>query len=491
MAALGSMRRCAQPPRKDLGSVEGKGAPPGRMSPQRAPWPAGEAQASELVSLAPTATPAREPLPCSTGKDLHTNSPDPGPRRRLALVRGSPPAKSSPSRSSPKLPSRLVTMSFGGPGSAFSFAAPTRPPRRNNSATGSFRDAAAAAANSSSLAANAPTAAHGGPSPVVPPAQPSLGAFSPGSAERDSFLQNGNSHDHGQGQSQQQQQQQAPRSFSAILSPGAPANGAEGNDAEGGGASGKPFVYSRELLLSLYDEDKAKRRPIELAAHDVATRDLTGSVGSSHKPWLLQEYREGEKEVSRMLVPPRTSALRFSLWVGVGNAPLETLKLTQFSPCSSLRLLSTRPTPARRASAATTRPCPPRAPARTARRRRSTCRRSAPFRATAIARSARRRCARPASTKTSSPPGATAARASALPVRRSASRAVSSAASSARWPRRRGRRKTPPPPPPPPRRRTASGKAAAGGALRRRPRKLKRCVCALSLAHTLGEGTLT
>jgi len=200
-------------------------------------------------------------------------------------------------------------MSFGGPGSAFSFAAPTRPSRRGNGTSGSFRDAAASAANSSSPAAHPPSSAHGGPSPVVPPAQPSLGAFSPG-AERDSFLQNGTngtSHGHDQAPHQQQQQPhqpqqqaQAARSFSAIVSPGASANGADGADGESG-VAGKPFVYSRELLLSLYDEDKAKRRPIELASHETATRDLLGSSGSSHKPWLLQDYREGEKEVRRRL----------------------------------------------------------------------------------------------------------------------------------------------------------------------------------------------
>ncbi|GAA5898556.1 hypothetical protein JCM8208_004696 [Rhodotorula glutinis] len=211
-------------------------------------------------------------------------------------------------------------MSFGGPGSAFSFAAPTRPSRRGNGTSGSFRDAAASAANSSSPAAHPPSSAHGGPSPVVPPAQPSLGAFSPG-AERDSFLQNGaNGTSHGHDQAphqqqqhhQQQQQPQAPRSFSAIVSPGASANGADGVDGDSG-VAGKPFVYSRELLLSLYDEDKAKRRPIELATHETATRDLSGSSGASHKPWLLQDYREGEKELfSTSIHPPNVRPSRLN-----------------------------------------------------------------------------------------------------------------------------------------------------------------------------------
>ncbi|BGP37241.1 kinesin-like protein [Rhodotorula kratochvilovae] len=201
-------------------------------------------------------------------------------------------------------------MSFGGPGSAFSFAAPTRPPRRNNSATGSFRDAAASAANSSSLAAQAHALHQGGPSPVDPPAQPSLGAFSP-AHERESLLANGvNGASSPSSLPHATEQQQQPRTFSAILSPGASINGEGGDDVA---ASGKPFVYSRELLLSLYDEEKAKKRPIELAAHDVATRDLVGASGTSHKPWLLQEYREGEKDLfATSIHPPNTRPSRMT-----------------------------------------------------------------------------------------------------------------------------------------------------------------------------------
>jgi hypothetical protein len=85
------------------------------------------------------------------------------------------------------------------------------------------------------------------------------------------------------------------------------ANGAHSNDGDyvnGGGSGGgfggkvKPFVYSRDFLLSLYDDEKAKKRPLELAVHEMATRDLEGNDGPVHKPWALQDYREGEKEVS-------------------------------------------------------------------------------------------------------------------------------------------------------------------------------------------------
>lgn len=134
---------------------------------------------------------------------------------------------------------------------------------------------------------------------------PTLGSFSP-AHERESPLANGVNGGSASQAFPQQQQDTSPssRSFSAIVSPTAApgSNGAVGEHGVNGAAGGKPFVYSREFLLSLYDEEKAKKRPIELAAHDVATRDL-GGPGGSHKPWLLQEYREGEKEVRSFCQP--------------------------------------------------------------------------------------------------------------------------------------------------------------------------------------------
>lgn len=76
------------------------------------------------------------------------------------------------------------------------------------------------------------------------------------------------------------------RSFSSILSPVLPITVKEESFDPT-----KPFVYTREFLLSLYDEDKSSRRPIELARHDIGTRD-TGSA-----PLALKDWREGEKEV--------------------------------------------------------------------------------------------------------------------------------------------------------------------------------------------------
>lgn len=178
----------------------------------------------------------------------------------------------------------MSTTQFGGPGSAFSFAAPTRPSRRTNSSS-SFKDAAV-----SSPTANGTSSHSSGPAPVDPPAAPSLGSFSPSHERENALSPNGTSGgDAG-----------SARSFSSILSPSlsATANGGALGEANGASGKGKPFVYTREFLLSLYDEEKAKKRPLELAAHETATRELTGSSGGAHKPWLLQEYREGEKEVS-------------------------------------------------------------------------------------------------------------------------------------------------------------------------------------------------
>ncbi|BGP22085.1 kinesin-like protein [Rhodotorula toruloides] len=174
----------------------------------------------------------------------------------------------------------MSTTQFGGPGSAFSFAAPTRPSRRANSSN-SFKDAAAA-----SPTANGNSSHSSGPAPVDPPAAPSL------------------------------------------------ANGGALGEANGAASRGKPFVYTREFLLSLYDEEKAKKRPLELAAHETATRELTGSSGGAHKPWLLQEYREGEKELFVTSIhpannrPSRMNRNDSSLSTGGANGPSSTLDLS-------------------------------------------------------------------------------------------------------------------------------------------------------------------
>ncbi|GAA6024413.1 hypothetical protein JCM10207_003406 [Rhodosporidiobolus poonsookiae] len=212
-------------------------------------------------------------------------------------------------------------MSFG-PGSAFSFAAPTRPPRRVNS-SGSFKDAVATPNSASSPLS--------GPSPVDPPAAPSLGSFA-----ADGLTTNGingtslpNGQHHGTDGSS--------RSFSSILSPSLAATlngGTLDGLADGVNGAGKPFVYSREFLLSLYDEEKAKKRPIELAAHEVATRELGGDSDGTHKPWLLQDYREGEKELFATSIhpanirPPRASRTDSTHSAGGANGSSATLDLS-------------------------------------------------------------------------------------------------------------------------------------------------------------------
>lgn len=188
----------------------------------------------------------------------------------------------------------MSTTQFGGPGSAFAFAAPTRPSRRTNSSS-SFKDAGSTVSTTTANTTN------NGPAPVQPPVAPSLGSFAPLGDREASSSPNGTLPATTDGTSPGGTGTAPGRSFSSILSPslGAAANGSQLGDAAGVNGRGKPFVYTREFLLSLYDEDKARKRPIELAMHDTATRDLTGAAEDSHKPWLLKEYRQGEKEVSR------------------------------------------------------------------------------------------------------------------------------------------------------------------------------------------------
>ena len=162
----------------------------------------------------------------------------------------------------------MTANSAFGPGSAFgSFATTTasaRAPRRTTSSGKEDR--------TSPIGLGA--TANGGPQPSEGQGNPSLGSWS-------------NPHENareGESNSTTEAQQ---RSFSSILSPVHLTDSREDTLDPA-----KPFVYSREFLLSLYDDDKRNRRPLELARHDIATTD----VGA--QPWALTEYREGEKEVS-------------------------------------------------------------------------------------------------------------------------------------------------------------------------------------------------
>ncbi|KAI5476636.1 GYF domain containing protein [Pseudohyphozyma bogoriensis] len=88
------------------------------------------------------------------------------------------------------------------------------------------------------------------------------------------------------------------RSFATILSPSLPHSPGQDEPA------GRPFVYSREFLLSLYDHHKAtSQRPIELASHEIATK----GTGEGKRPWALQDFRNGEKELfTNSIHPPST-----------------------------------------------------------------------------------------------------------------------------------------------------------------------------------------
>lgn len=70
------------------------------------------------------------------------------------------------------------------------------------------------------------------------------------------------------------------------------------NRANGSDSSTKRFVYSREFLLSLYDDEKVQKRPVELSKHAIATLE------QARAPWALKGFKEGEREVSalRLLV---------------------------------------------------------------------------------------------------------------------------------------------------------------------------------------------
>lgn len=176
-------------------------------------------------------------------------------------------------------------------------AAPARP-RRQPSA-GSFKEEGKSTANSS------------GPVPTSERAGPSLGRWSslaspvaaPGSAGPATTAPNGAS-TAAPGASVRTDATPSTRSFSSILSPSL-----DTSAAEEAFDPAQPFVYSRAFLLSLYDEDKAAQRPIELSGDEVATRE------TGRRPWGLSDWRQGEKEVSLVSPCPSPQRTGASPWI--------------------------------------------------------------------------------------------------------------------------------------------------------------------------------
>ncbi|KAK4702968.1 hypothetical protein P7C70_g3259, partial [Phenoliferia sp. Uapishka_3] len=214
-----------------------------------------------------------------------------------------------------------------GPGSAFA-AFPTstqqRQPRR-------------AASNTSFDDKDKHSRDHSGPTPIdTHNSPPSHGAWE--SSEREREHSQSSSNGHHQQSHAHAQESHTPRSFSSILSPSL-TNGNQNGNGDGydgahgdGGANGalsRPFVYSREFLLSLYDDEKATaRRPIELAHHDIATRDKPA------KPWALNsDWRDGEKELFATNIHPSSSSRSNRATPGGGSATTGgTLDLASLSP---------------------------------------------------------------------------------------------------------------------------------------------------------------
>lgn len=130
-------------------------------------------------------------------------------------------------------------------------------------------------------------------------------------------------------------QPQHQRSFSSILTRDHDTNKNGVGASEGeGGDSGKPFVYSRQFLLSLYNDNKASRRPIDLVQHDLATTD------DASKPWGLREWREGEKEVRDCFVA--TDPLNLGTLISLRSLPTFITAVRHFDPPSHYSHIASR-----------------------------------------------------------------------------------------------------------------------------------------------------
>ncbi|SCV72323.1 BQ2448_3860 [Microbotryum intermedium] len=141
------------------------------------------------------------------------------------------------------------------------------------------------------------------------------------------------------------------RSFSSILSPTtAPISHAKRLAQEHErNALKKPFVYSRDFILSLYDEDKARRRPIDLSPHELATcENPTRKV-----PWALCEFRNGEMELFTTSIHPANTRARPSHQLRGADSPAaagtatNTLDLASLGTLPRDRDRNVRSTPSR------------------------------------------------------------------------------------------------------------------------------------------------
>ncbi|KAK4056230.1 kinesin-like protein [Microbotryomycetes sp. JL221] len=259
-------------------------------------------------------------------------------------------------------------MSFG-PGNAFgSFASSVaaRAPRRINS-SGSFKDpnSMANAANPSQQQQQQQQPSHmNGPTPVdhvAPPVWQDLRHREHSSNSNNGFSSSASNNNSGPSHNGG-----TASSFSAILNPASGyVNGStrhngtsssNNNNNENADPLQKPFVYSRDFILSLYDPDKAGKRPLEMATHEVATSDIPT------KPWALQDYRPGEEDLFATSIHPTTSRVRTNqhsnrLGTGSGGDPLTAStkdNLTKTAQTLDLGSLATLPRDRDRALAAGT-----------------------------------------------------------------------------------------------------------------------------------------
>ncbi|KDE03837.1 hypothetical protein MVLG_05721 [Microbotryum lychnidis-dioicae p1A1 Lamole] len=142
------------------------------------------------------------------------------------------------------------------------------------------------------------------------------------------------------------------RSFSSILSPTtAPISHAKRLAQEHErNALKKPFVYSRDFILSLYDEDKARRRPIDLSPHALATSENP----TREAPWALCEFRNGEKELFATSIHPANTRVRLSHQLrgtdspaAAAGSPSNTLDLASLGTLPRDRDRNAQSTPSR------------------------------------------------------------------------------------------------------------------------------------------------